>query len=512
MKAVIIGSGMAGLTAGAYLAHAGHTVTLYEQFPEPGGVTATLHQDGFSWDLGPLLLDGFAPGDTGTRILEDLGVADQIRVLRSDRGIVFPDFNLWKPEQYQGPYWRRERLKELFPHEARNLDRFYKFYDQVIHLFSLAKQAEGKKGWPALREKMRLLWVFYPLNGKVEWTAQRLMDDFFKRQELKALFTAILADFVTKPSEFPALGVPSLNFETAFDIRIPAQPGTLGPPAAYSYILGGCGELVSAVLRAYTRAGGTIHTSSAVSRIVVEDDAEGRARARGVILQDGSFDAADVVIASGGAQEIFTELVGKEHLPADFLANLAAVRWMESVLMVQLGIDFDPTPYQRAALCYYYGTYDIEGAVDRIRQGIYHEGKEGFLIYIPSMHSPEMAPLQNHALTLYTVAPDTLANGSWSDRREELADKLVAEAEHIIPGLHQHTVTRVILTPEEFRTRTHQKHHSFGGIPPVISNKLPPHKTPVEGLWFIGAQSESRGGVVNVMNGAAKTAKQILQS
>ena len=69
----------------------------------------------------------------------------------------------------------------------------------------------------------------------------------------------------------------------------------------------------------------------------------------------------------------------------------------------------------------------------------------------------------------------------------------------------------VSLTPEEFRQRTHQKHHSFGGVPPVIGNKPPAHKTPIEGLWFIGAQSESTGGILNVMAGAQKVAKQILQ-
>jgi phytoene dehydrogenase-like protein len=113
-------------------------------------------------------------------------------------------------------------------------------------------------------------------------------------------------------------------------------------------------------------------------------------------------------------------------------------------------------------------------------------------------------------VTIYTVAPDTLAEGTWNSRREELADKLVAEAERHVPGLRQHTKTRLILTPEDFRARTHQKHHSFGGVPPIIGNKPPAHKTPIQGLWFIGAQSESMGGVMNVMIGAQKVAKQIL--
>lgn len=202
--------------------------------------------------------------------------------------------------------------------------------------------------------------------------------------------------------------------------------------------------------------------------------------------------------------------MGREHLPAEFAHEIEGNRLMKSVLMVQLGIDFDPRPYQPAALCYYYNTYDLEAAVKRLRTGDYHEGKEGLLIYVPSLHSPMLAPAGHHAVTVYTVAPDTLAHGSWESRGEELADKLLAEAERHVPGLRQHARTRLILTPADFRARTHQKHHSFGGVPPIIGNKPPAHKTPIRGLWFIGAQSESTGGVMNVMTGARKVARQIL--
>jgi phytoene dehydrogenase-like protein len=37
-----------------------------------------------------------------------------------------------------------------------------------------------------------------------------------------------------------------------------------------------------------------------------------------------------------------------------------------------------------------------------------------------------------------------------------------------------------------------------------------PHKTPIDGLWFVGAQSESGGGLPNVIPGAYRTAKRIL--
>lgn len=506
MKTIIIGSGMAGLTAGAYLAKAGHAVTVYEQFATPGGVTATVTQDGFGWDIGPLILEGFAPGDKARVILEELGVSEKVKAVHEDRGLAMPEFALWKPKEYEGPYWRREQLKKLFPQESSHLDRYYHFYDQMIGLFSLGRQAERARGLQALWLKLRMLLAFQGVKGMAKWSGAQVMDHFFDSPVLKTFFLGIVADFVTAPSEFPGLGVPTLHLETAFDKRIPTFPGSQSAQTAYCYLVGGCQTLVDAVIGVILQNGGQVITKTEVKRIVIEDN-----RVKGVELADGRVDRADLVLASGGMREVFFDLVGREKLPAALVSQIEANLMMESVLMVQLGIDFDPRPYQPAALCYYYNTQDLEAAVKRLRTGDYHEGKEGLLIYVPSLHSPTLAPSGQYAVTVYTVAPDTLAIGSWANRREELADKLIAEAERHVPGLRQHTKTRLILTPEDFRARTHQKHHSFGGVPPVIGNKPPAHQTPIQGLWFIGAQSESTGGVMNVMTGAQKVARQIIE-
>ncbi len=505
MKVVIIGSGMSGLTAGAYLARAGHAVTIFEQFPTPGGVTATVKQAGFGWDIGPLLLEGFAPGDKGRRILEELGVSDQVPSVQADRSLSMPEFALWRPEEYAGPHWRCDRLKQLFPDESDALDRYYRFYDRMIQLMSLGRQVETARGLAATWLKLRMLLAYQSVKKYVNWNGGQLMDAYFKSPVLKTFFLGIVADFVTAPSEFPALGVPSLHLETAFDKRIPTYPGTKSAQTAYTYILGGCQTLVDAVMGVVKANGGQVITNMPVKRILIENN-----RATGVELADGYIESADLVLASGGMKEVFFGLVGRENLPAELASQIEANRLMESVLMVQLGIDFDPSPYQPAALCYYYKTQDLEGAVKRLRTGDYHEGRDGFLIYVPSLHSPALAPAGKHAVTIYTVAPDTLSEGSWFGRKEELADKLVAKAEQHIPGLRQHTLTRLILTPEDYRLRTAQTHHSFGGVPPVIGNKPPAHKTPIDGLWFIGAQSESTGGILNVMTGAQKVAKKIL--
>jgi all-trans-retinol 13,14-reductase len=503
-RAVIVGSGMAGLTAGAYLARDGCGVDVFEQADRIGGVTATLRKEGFAWDLGPLMVEGFAPGEPVGNILAELGCSDRVELVRADRGIAFPDYRVFRPAQYLDPHWRRERLAEVFPHQAEGLDRYYRFYSTMLDLMTLARQAEEASPLWSLLLKARMASLFRRVKRYETWNAQQVMDHFFDDPKLKAFFLGILADMVVRPSEFAGLGIPAVNQETAFDNRLPAKVSAIGPRLTFQYAVGGYGNLVEAVADVIRENGGRLHTSRPVRRVLLEGE-----RVQGVELADGERREADLVLMSGGARECFFNLVGREALPADFAAVVDNVPLMESVFMVHLGVDMDPSPYQDVALNYYYGTYDIEEGVARTRRGEYHEGRDGFLIYIPSYHSPSMAPPGQHAITIYTIAPNKL-EGGWQARRQEMTDKLLHEAEKVIPGLREHARVIVSLTPVDFGQLTYMlDHHSFGGFCPVMGKSGAPHRTPLEGLWFVGAQSESGGGVANVMRGARKVFNMI---
>jgi prolycopene isomerase len=503
-RAVVVGSGMAGLTAAAYLARDGCEVDVFEQADHIGGVTATLREGGFAWDLGPLMLEGFGPGEPAGKVLAEIGCADRVGLVRADRGISFPDYRVFRPAEYLGPYWRRERLKEVFPQEADGLDRYYRFYDTVLDLMTLARQAEDAGPLRTLALKLRMAARFRRVKELQTWSAQQVMDHFFNDDRLKALFLGILADMVVLPSEFMGLGVPAVNQETAFDNRLPANVSAIGPRITFQYIAGGCGNLVEAVAASLREGGGRLHISAPVLRVLVEGG-----RARGVELASGERREADLVLVTGAARDCFFKLVGRDLLPPDFATKVDDVPLMESVLMVHLGVDMDPSPYQDVPLNYYYQTYDLERGIARTRHGDYHEGKDGFLIYIPSLHSPSMAPPGQHAITIYTIAPNKL-EGGWEARRQEMVDKLLDEAETIIPGLRQHAKVVVSLTPVDFALRTYQlDHHSFGGVCPVMGRGGAPHRTPIDGLWFLGAQSETAGGVAGVTVGARTAIKKI---
>ena len=90
MKFAVIGAGLAGLVFGAMAVKDGHEVIIYDKNPSAGGVLALCESGGYRFEQGPLLMCDLLPGE---------------------------------PEEYEGPYWRRERLKKLFPEDADGLDR-----------------------------------------------------------------------------------------------------------------------------------------------------------------------------------------------------------------------------------------------------------------------------------------------------------------------------------------------------------------------------------------------------
>src|SRR5574338_1691688 len=70
-KVVIVGAGMAGLTAAAYLSRANFDVCLLDKNERTGGLLSTFESDGFSFDSGPR---AFVNSGIVKPILKDLGI------------------------------------------------------------------------------------------------------------------------------------------------------------------------------------------------------------------------------------------------------------------------------------------------------------------------------------------------------------------------------------------------------------------------------------------------------
>ena len=117
--AIVIGGGIAGLTAAALLAHEGLSVTLLESHHQLGGCAGTFKRGPYTFDVGATQVAGLEPGGSHARLFRHLGLEPPVAE-RLDPGCVVnlndgsSPIHLWHDPQR----WREER-KRQFPGTER---------------------------------------------------------------------------------------------------------------------------------------------------------------------------------------------------------------------------------------------------------------------------------------------------------------------------------------------------------------------------------------------------------
>ena len=116
---IVIGGGIAGLTAAALLAQDGIAVTLLEAHHQAGGCAGTFRRGPWIFDVGATQVAGLEPGGSHARILQHLGLALPKASLLDpgcvvDLGDGSPPISLW----HDPKRWAEERVRQ-FPGSER---------------------------------------------------------------------------------------------------------------------------------------------------------------------------------------------------------------------------------------------------------------------------------------------------------------------------------------------------------------------------------------------------------
>jgi len=134
-KIVIVGAGMAGLTAAAYLARENFSVLLLEKNDRVGGLVHTFDRDGFHFDTGPR---AFVNSGIVQPILKDLGISWDFFENKISMGI---EDHLFRVDTMDSIDEYKHTLGNLFPENIGDIERIiqviYKLseYTQVLYEF-----------------------------------------------------------------------------------------------------------------------------------------------------------------------------------------------------------------------------------------------------------------------------------------------------------------------------------------------------------------------------------------
>jgi len=329
--------------------------------------------------------------------------------------------------------------------------------------------------------------------------------------------TQFLREWFESPQVLAALGWHAINDSTAG----PSTPGTAyvllhdhaseqagGGIRQWGFVRGGIGRLPEAMADAAREAGATVRTEAPVERITVEGG-----RAAGVVLEGGEEIRARRVLSNADPKTTLLGLVGERLLPERFGAALRAYRSEGTSVKINLGVG--ELPMAKAmngdgVQPYHGGIAEINPTIAQMdeAQADARAGRPALdphiELCVPTVHDPSLAPEGKHVVTIdVNSQPYTLAEGSWDDIRDEVADRAIAKIGEYFPNLPASILERQVLAPPDLeRVLGISGGHALHGEMAFdqLFNLRPvrgwgEYRTPIRDLWICGAGTHPGGGV-----------------
>jgi phytoene dehydrogenase-like protein len=280
-----------------------------------------------------------------------------------------------------------------------------------------------------------------------------------------------------------------------------------GKKGVWGHAIGGMGAITLAMAAAAREAGAEITLDAGVREVIVENE-----RAVGVVLDNGEPVRARYVAASVNPKLLYTRLVPAGALAGEFLARMQ--RWRNGSGTFRMNVALSALPSFSA----------LPGGGDHLTAGIILAPSLAYMdrawldarehgwsrapvveVLIPSTLDDTLAPEGAHVASLFCqhVAPELPDGKSWDDRREEVADLMVATVDKFAPGFAASVVGRQILSPldleRQFGLLGGDIFHGALTLNQLFSARpmlgYADYRGPLKGLYHCGSGAHPGGGV-----------------
>lgn len=493
---IVIGAGIAGLTATALLSKSGLRTVLLEKQPRPGGYFTGFKRKGFTFDSSILWLNGCNEGGFVDRIFKYIG-PDFPKCKTVDR------IRRYKGESFDyvltgNPYELRDRLINEYPDDTEGITRFFEDCRKIGFHFNILNRSMRAHQTMAVIEKLpfgikMLLWVV-PVWKYLRISAEKGLDKYFKNDGIKKIFCS--------EEKFMSVIMP-ICWVFANDFRYPPEGG------AEVFVDWLCGKIKNSSSQILLNCG--------VEKVLVENK-----KAVGVSLSGGHVINSRYVIAACDVENLYERMLPAGSVPDRLIHRLRKADLYYSNLTVFIGLDCDASALglKEELICI---------TADNIPRADHSSGdphKTSLFVQAPSARDRSLAPEGKSTITIH--CPTRIDYGdfwktdknyergkAYRDFKNDYADILITRVEKSLNiNIKKHIEVLEIATPITYWRYTGNRDGSIMGASPTdknIKNKLAHYKTPVKNLFLGGHWAEYGGGMPMAVKAASNASLMILE-
>jgi phytoene dehydrogenase-like protein len=459
---IIIGGGVAGLSAAAYASASGFDTTLVEHAPALGGVCT-------AWQRGPYQIDGCIHWLTGgpfAKLYEELGITDSVRLEPIQKLATITDHATNAHVELNADLDALEHsLALLAPADLEEIGRMFAAARALTELQPpLHTAPDLMRPWDGLRAlwemKSELGTMLHYQQPLAQFVAEHLQTESLRR---------VLTAFV--PGEAPVL---FLLMVLGYLSR-----GWLSRPA------GGTAAFRDALIDGVRQLGVSIHTSATVDEILISDG-----RAAGVRLADGTCFKSDAVICTSSTPELIFRLLGGRYHAAATDERLASWTLFPPIVLASYGIASPLAHMPQILVLRGVEPIDVGGVSnDKLYLRICNDDRS----YAPPGHAVVQAML--------TTSYDWWAerHGSYEAEKAYLARRVLLAIERYLPGVERACQLWDVATPLTFWRSARSWRGAYEGWLPsgraMLSGSHPHRLRGLSGLYVAGQWVEPGGGI-----------------
>jgi phytoene dehydrogenase-like protein len=469
-KIIIIGGGIAGLSAGCYGRMNGYDTEIFEMHTAAGGVCTGWVRKGYTFDGCLHWLTGTSPTSQLYRMWQELGVTKGKKITNHEAFCHVVTASGRRLIQWGNMDRLFEELEAIGPEDAPLLAQL-KADARTLGLMKIPLGAPRKA---SLLKKLSLLRKYKPVVPVYRRYAGMNVESLTSRFKSPLLREAFL--LIIPLSDFPALYV--LSLLQGLDAKEAGWPE------------GGSLALAASIEKRYRALGGNIHYGARVLEIVVEND-----RAIGVRLSDGSEHRADLVISAADGQETLFGMLKGKYVTPELRRLYKTLPLYKPLMQVSFGVRRDLSNEPRLVTW---------GFATPMRFG---QTEAPFVFLNNYSFDPTMAPAGCSALSVAFWSPFDLWEKLHQDRERYVQEKkrVLQDVTHwlesIYPGISTDIEVTDVATPMTTVRYTGNYHASYEGwrpTPATIQEKIPTTLPGLKGFSMIGQWTRPFSGIPTV--------------